>query len=118
MDLVFYIGVSDKVKKFTLLIPVVHTLILWLLSNFFSQKGSCLYKDTEYKINSTWQFDCNNCTCIESVPVCELIKCKYEPCEEGKLLVLNDNSCCPVCEEPKKSCHYDEYLIQVQNFRF
>jgi len=72
-----------------------------------------LYKDTEYKTNSTWEFNCNNCTCIESIPVCEQIKCKYETCEEGKLLVLNDNNCCPVCEEPKKSCHYDEYLIQV-----
>lgn len=67
-------------------------------------------KKKEY---SNWQHDCTNCTCVTSIAVCEHIQCKYEPCEQGKQLILSNDQCCPRCEEPKKSCDYNGYLINV-----
>ncbi|CAF0709358.1 unnamed protein product [Brachionus calyciflorus] len=73
--------------------------------------GRCQFNELEYKEYSNWVHNCNNCTCIKSVPFCQKIQCKYEPCEPGKLLILSDDQCCPTCQLPKNSCHYEGYLI-------
>ena len=57
--------------------------------------------------------DCQNCTCLNSIPVCHRIQCKYEPCGAGKVFVLNEDKCCPTCQSPMKPCQYENYLIEV-----
>ena len=72
-----------------------------------------------FKEHSAWVTkDCMNCTCIQSIPYCEKIQCKYEPCEQGLKLILNNNQCCPVCQEPKQTCTYEGYLINVSASHF
>lgn len=65
-----------------------------------------------YQESSNWVNECKNCTCVQSVPVCTQVQCRYEPCELGKQLVLNERECCPKCELPKQACFYQDYLIQ------
>lgn len=73
---------------------------------------SCLFNGQTYRNGFQWEHDCQNCTCLNSVPICHRIQCKYEPCEKGKLFVLNGDQCCPSCQTSPKSCHYNEYLIE------
>lgn len=65
------------------------------------------------KDNSIWKTECKNCSCINSVPYCEQINCKYEPCQKGQVYLLSKGECCPKCDVPKKFCKYDGVLIDV-----
>ena len=62
--------------------------------------------------------DCQNCTCLNSIPVCHRIQCKYEPCGAGNVFVLNEDKCCPTCQSPMKPCQYDNYLIEVTTLTY
>ncbi len=92
-------------------IIIIHTLLLINLIQTFSD-GSCLYRGKTYENNRNWQIDCQNCSCQNSIPICQEIVCKYTPCSVGKILVLNQDKCCPSCEFPKTSCNYKDYIIE------
>jgi hypothetical protein len=97
------------------------TLCVLFKSLISSVKSDCVWFDNQskelYEENSSWIFNCMNCTCREAVSICNPIQCKYQQCELGKLLLLGDNECCPKCSKPMHPCNYDGHLIQVRFFR-
>ncbi len=98
-------------SNFILQTLIIHTFLLTTFTQT-SSTGSCFFNGLSYQNNAHWQLDCQNCSCQNSIPICHEITCKYTPCTDGKVFILNQNECCPTCELPKASCHYKEYIIE------
>ena len=99
--------------KLLLLLNLFASLVWHVNASELAGSRTCLYNGKEFADLAHWQADCQDCTCLDSIPVCREIQCKYEPCTDGKVLVLNEDQCCPSCQVSKKSCHYEQYLIEV-----
>jgi hypothetical protein len=111
---------QKNIKPFSglfFLLISVHFLLIFSIS---SVNGDCVWLNNQnhelHEENSNWLFNCMNCSCVETVPICNPIQCKYQQCELGKLLMLKDNECCPQCLEPMHPCNYTGHLIQVRYF--
>lgn len=106
------LGVMAPIAKRLLLLTLFSILLLNVNATDLTE-GSCILNGHKFADRASWQVDCKNCTCLDRVPVCHEIQCKYEPCTNGKVFVLNEDQCCPSCEVSKNSCHYQQYLIEV-----
>ena len=58
------------------------------------------------------QAACMNCTCTQAIAVCTPVRCRYESCDSGSVLMLDADGCCPRCQQAKRACHYEGHLIE------
>ncbi|KAM9330542.1 extracellular matrix organizing protein FRAS1 [Gastrophryne carolinensis] len=73
-------------------------------------EGACVFQGSLFANSTEWKPEsCQECTCHDSIAVCEKTFCKDPQCDftKGEVFRIDHNKCCPECASRKEgSCQH------------
>ncbi|XP_054160261.1 protein kinase C-binding protein NELL2-like [Oppia nitens] len=66
---------------------------------------SCVVNGSIHEEGSSWQHNCDICSCVRGQVICRPIQCQT-PCKNAEYI---EGQCCPVC---KKTCYLNQQVLQ------
>lgn len=78
------------------------SLFIFLVDDFAYLPGSCSYKGQLYENNSTWQDNCNICSCSLTITRCTNVWCGLGNCLGHSSMTCSPNQVC--VPSPRETC--------------